>query len=205
MPATCSSRSTTATSRASSQVGEARDGIRTFPRKPSLTTPPPGQPQQLPQSALPAVRDAEILALQTRLSQLEALVHRDEEVLRKLLALLIDKRVATRDEILERIREAMRRLRGIAIGVVAVLAACGGDRSEPPPPPPAPTAPTPPTPAPKMTHDNFVTPRKNHVDGAPTDLAAVTTELCSYLGQSPPTRATRSRPARRATASRSAR
>jgi len=85
-------------------VAESRDGIRTFPRKPSLTTPPPGQPQPQPQSMPPAVRDAEILALQTRLSQLEALVHRDEEVLRKLLALLIDKRVATREEILERIR-----------------------------------------------------------------------------------------------------
>jgi type IV pilus assembly protein PilB len=49
-------------------------------------------------------RDAEIDALQERLSALEALVARDEEVLRKLLALLVEKRVATRDEILERIR-----------------------------------------------------------------------------------------------------
>ena len=49
-------------------------------------------------------RDAEIDALQERLSSLEALVARDEEVLRKLLALLVEKGVATRDEILERIR-----------------------------------------------------------------------------------------------------
>jgi hypothetical protein len=54
----------------------------------------------------PAVRsrDAEIDALQERISKLEALVERDEEVLRKLLALLVEKQVATRDEILERIR-----------------------------------------------------------------------------------------------------
>jgi len=48
-------------------------------------------------------RDAEIEALQERISNLEALVARDEEVLRKLLALLIEKGVATREEILERI------------------------------------------------------------------------------------------------------
>jgi hypothetical protein len=51
-----------------------------------------------------ASRDAEIDALQDRISRLEALVERDEAVLRKLLALLVDKNVATRDEILERIR-----------------------------------------------------------------------------------------------------
>jgi type IV pilus assembly protein PilB len=49
-------------------------------------------------------RDAEIDALQERISALEALVARDEDVLRKLLALLIEKGVATREEILERIR-----------------------------------------------------------------------------------------------------
>ena len=48
-------------------------------------------------------RDAEIRALQRRLSQLEALVSRDEDVIRKLLTLLIEKGVATREEILERI------------------------------------------------------------------------------------------------------
>lgn len=85
------------------QMPSSQDGIRTFPRgKPSLTSPPGSA--QAPTASAPAVRDAEILALQTRLSQLEALVQRDEEVLRKLLSLLIDKRVATREEILERIR-----------------------------------------------------------------------------------------------------
>ncbi len=46
----------------------------------------------------------EIRVLQERISQLEALVTRDEDVLRKLLALLVEKGLATRDEILERIR-----------------------------------------------------------------------------------------------------
>lgn len=54
-----------------------------------------------PVSATP--RGAEIDALQERISQLEALVERDEQVLRKLLALLIEKGVATRDEILARL------------------------------------------------------------------------------------------------------
>lgn len=49
-------------------------------------------------------RDAEIDALQERISKLEALLARDEDVLRKLLALLVEKGVATREEILERIR-----------------------------------------------------------------------------------------------------
>ncbi len=49
-------------------------------------------------------RDAEIASLQDRISKLEALVQRDEDVLRKVLALLVEKGVASRDEILERIR-----------------------------------------------------------------------------------------------------
>jgi type IV pilus assembly protein PilB len=53
----------------------------------------------------PAVeRSPEIDALQTRVSRLEALVARDEEVLRKLLSLLVGKGVASREEILEAIR-----------------------------------------------------------------------------------------------------
>jgi type IV pilus assembly protein PilB len=48
-------------------------------------------------------RDREVAALQTRVQHLEALVARDEDVLRKLLALLIEKGLATREEILERI------------------------------------------------------------------------------------------------------
>ncbi len=52
----------------------------------------------------PRNRDAEVAALQERLSKLEALVQRDEDVLRKVLALLVEKGVATREEILERLR-----------------------------------------------------------------------------------------------------
>ncbi|GAB4562176.1 MAG: hypothetical protein Tsb0020_10290 [Haliangiales bacterium] len=51
----------------------------------------------------PHARDAEIQALQDRISKLEALVSRDEDVLRKMLSLLVDKGVATREEILERL------------------------------------------------------------------------------------------------------
>ncbi len=59
--------------------------------------------------ATTALRDADISVrefrvLQERISQLEALVTRDEDVLRKLLALLVEKGFATREEILERIR-----------------------------------------------------------------------------------------------------
>lgn len=88
-------------------------GIRdAFPRqKPrqtsaSLAPPPPiaGAPASLGGPPPLSTRDAEIDALQDRISRLEALVARDEEVLRKLLALLVEKQVATREEILERIK-----------------------------------------------------------------------------------------------------
>ena len=49
-------------------------------------------------------REAEIQAMQARIARLEALVSRDEDVLRKLLGLLVDKGVASREEILERLR-----------------------------------------------------------------------------------------------------
>ena len=79
--------------------------------RPRATRPPPLEQQMSQHAAVGHVgpppvgtRDAEIDALQDRISRLEALVERDEAVLRKLLALLVDKNVATRDEILERIR-----------------------------------------------------------------------------------------------------
>jgi type IV pilus assembly protein PilB len=50
-----------------------------------------------------ADRDRELAALQARVQHLEALIARDEDVLRKLLGLLIEKGLATREEILERI------------------------------------------------------------------------------------------------------
>lgn len=47
---------------------------------------------------------ADLAALQERIATLEALVRRDEDVLKKLMSLLIEKGVATRDEIVERLR-----------------------------------------------------------------------------------------------------
>jgi hypothetical protein len=73
------------------RAAQRDEGLRTYPR----TMPPMLSGGQL--------RDAEIDALQSRIMRLEALVERDEAVLRKLLALLIDKGVASRDEILERL------------------------------------------------------------------------------------------------------
>jgi type IV pilus assembly protein PilB len=49
-------------------------------------------------------REAEIRSLQERIQRLEALITRDEDVLRKILGLLVDKGIATRDEILDRIK-----------------------------------------------------------------------------------------------------
>ena len=46
----------------------------------------------------------ELQALTDRVQQLEALVARDEDVLRKLMGLLIQKGLCTREEILERIK-----------------------------------------------------------------------------------------------------
>jgi len=71
---------------------------------PNLISPVAPSPQSGPPSISARSRDAEIDALQDRISRLEALVERDEEVLRKLLALLVEKGLATREEILDRIR-----------------------------------------------------------------------------------------------------
>lgn len=60
-----------------------------------------------PPVATPAARGpsfADVAELQERIASLEALVRRDEDVLKKLMALLIEKGVATRDEILARLR-----------------------------------------------------------------------------------------------------
>ena len=46
----------------------------------------------------------EIVNLQERIARLEALLSRDEDVIRKLMALLIEKGIATRDEIMERLK-----------------------------------------------------------------------------------------------------
>lgn len=47
---------------------------------------------------------AEIAALQSRVTALEALVARDENVLRKVLGLLVEKGIASREEIIERLK-----------------------------------------------------------------------------------------------------
>jgi hypothetical protein len=67
--------------------------------------PKPAPARSTPAGPPPVTRDLEIDVLQARLSQLEALVERDEQVLRKLFALLIDKGIATREDILERLGE----------------------------------------------------------------------------------------------------
>jgi type IV pilus assembly protein PilB len=53
--------------------------------------------------AAPSERDREVASLQARVQHLEALVARDEDVLRKLMGLLIEKGLASREEILERL------------------------------------------------------------------------------------------------------
>jgi hypothetical protein len=90
------------------EAARRREGLRPAPR--------PTRPPRLDVPLTPAApsgpvgpppltsRDAEIDALQERILALEALVARDEDVLRKLLGLLVEKGVATREEILERIR-----------------------------------------------------------------------------------------------------
>ncbi len=56
--------------------------------------------------AVPEVtaRDIEIAALQERISTLEAAVARDEQLVRNLLALLVDRGVVTRDDVLDKLR-----------------------------------------------------------------------------------------------------
>ncbi len=84
------------------------EGLRPFPH-PGTSLPPSSSGPGVGSIATGASlrtdddRDAEIQALQTRISRLEALVARDEDVLRKVLALLVDKGLATRDEIVERL------------------------------------------------------------------------------------------------------
>jgi len=89
------------------QLGPAlRDGLKPFPpsKDRPATHPARGHdPQLLAGSVSISDRDKEIEALQQRISKLEALVARDENVLRKLLALLIEKGLATREEIVERL------------------------------------------------------------------------------------------------------
>ena len=94
------------------EAARRREGLRPAPPRPVRPGPlvePPSPPPPIDALGVLAPpgaghRDAEIDALQQRITKLEALVARDEDVLRKLLALLVEKGVATREEILERIR-----------------------------------------------------------------------------------------------------
>jgi len=61
-------------------------------------------PRHSPETSPGTIRDAEVATLQARIQKLEQLVERDENVLRKLLVMLIEKGVCTREEILERIK-----------------------------------------------------------------------------------------------------
>lgn len=65
-------------------------------RLPTSSLPPPATPR--------GPSFADLAVLQERIATLEALVRRDEDVLKKLMALLIEKGVATRAEILARLR-----------------------------------------------------------------------------------------------------
>ncbi len=73
----------------------AGGGVRPFPRVSARDTLAPVPTNE---------RTAEITALQNRVSELEVLVARDEDVLRKILGLLVEKGVATREEVLERLK-----------------------------------------------------------------------------------------------------
>ena len=74
---------------------------------PSITPPPVAAADGAPGTSPPGARVptmAEIAALHERIANLEALLRRDEDVLKKLMALLIEKGVATRDEIIARLK-----------------------------------------------------------------------------------------------------
>jgi hypothetical protein len=93
-------------------------GARPAPKPTRPPTAPPAAPNRAADPMSSAQRRAQAVALaspagaespqivniQERLAQLEALVTRDEDVIRKLLGLLVEKGVATREEILHRIK-----------------------------------------------------------------------------------------------------
>lgn len=88
---------------------DAPDALDLAPQAPDELTLQPSQFAHRPNPRMTyspvqlAPRNAEIDALQHRISELEALVARDEQVLRKLLGLLVEKGIATREEIVERL------------------------------------------------------------------------------------------------------
>ncbi len=87
----------------------ASGGMSGIMRVPGAPAPPPRPPMgALPDpGSQPGVRGpsfADLAVLQERIASLEALVRRDEDVLKKLLALIIDKGIATRDEVIARLK-----------------------------------------------------------------------------------------------------
>jgi len=75
---------------------------------PTTSVPATPQPRMAAASVAPPMTGrgpsfAELAVLQERIAALEALVRRDEDVLKKLMGLLIEKGVAPRDELLERL------------------------------------------------------------------------------------------------------
>lgn len=75
-------------------------GAPVSPPRPSMGTPAdPGS-----QSVARGPSFADLASLQERIANLEALVRRDEDVLKKLLALIIEKGIASRDEVINRLK-----------------------------------------------------------------------------------------------------
>lgn len=79
------------------------------PRVPGAPVAPPRPPMGAPpapgsHAAHAGPSFADIATLQERIASLEALVRRDEDVLKKLLALIIEKGIATRDEVINRLK-----------------------------------------------------------------------------------------------------
>jgi len=71
---------------------------------PLPTAAPPPVPARPAAAPVPALALDETVALRARIEQLEALLARDEDVLRKLMGLLIRKGICTREEILEQLK-----------------------------------------------------------------------------------------------------
>jgi hypothetical protein len=88
------------TSRTTTGSSPRVPGAPVAPPRPSMgTAPPPGA--HAPHTG-PSFAD--IATLQERIASLEALVRRDEDVLKKLLSLIIEKGIATREEVINRLK-----------------------------------------------------------------------------------------------------
>ena len=86
--------------RESVELDPAALGAPAPPPRPPLGAPPDPGSQTGPRG--PSFAD--LAALQERVASLEALIRRDEDVLKKLMGLLIEKGVATRDELIARLK-----------------------------------------------------------------------------------------------------